>query len=82
MTPSLTMDFPAGFQVWVQTSNNRGFTPEEVASRCADKIVSVSDASHPAIQAQAKAFKDQIEKVLAFYMREAVKVTELLYIMP
>ena len=73
MTSALTMDFPAGFQVGVQTSSNRGFTPEEIASRCADKIVSVSDASHPAIQAQAKAFKDQIEKVLAFYMREAVK---------
>jgi hypothetical protein len=65
--------FSAGFQVGVQTSNNRGFTPEEIASRCADKIVSFSDTSHPAIRAQAKAFKDQIEKVLAFYMREAVK---------
>jgi hypothetical protein len=73
MTSALTMDFPAGFQVGVQTSNNRGFTPEEIASRCADKIVSFSDTSHPAIRAQAKAFKDQIEKVLAFYMREAVK---------
>jgi hypothetical protein len=59
--------------VSVETTSNRGFTPQEIAARCADKIVSVSDQAHPALQAQARAFKDQVEKVVEFYLKEAVK---------
>ena len=56
----------------VQTTDNRGFTPEEMASRCADKIVSVADTALPEVRAQARAFKGNVEKVVAHYMREAV----------
>jgi len=57
----------------VQTTNNRGFTPDEVAERCVEKLISVSDDAHPAIRDQAKAFQKHMEKVVAFYMREAIR---------
>ena len=58
--------------VEIHTSNNRGFTPEEIAKRCADKIIHVGDNAPPAIRDQARAFRDHLEKVVAFYMREAI----------
>ncbi len=61
------------FQVRVESTNNRGFTPEEISIRCVDKIVSVSENSHPEIQEQAKAFKHQVANVVKFYLTEAVK---------
>tara|TARA_R100001443_G_scaffold117349_1_gene141644 strand:- start:1914 stop:2207 length:294 start_codon:yes stop_codon:yes gene_type:complete len=70
--------FDASFQlpkepiVEVKTTNNRGFTPEEIAKRCAEKIICISDKANPVIQEQAKAFKNQIEQVLVLYMREAI----------
>ena len=57
----------------VQTTQNRGFTPDEVAERCVEKLISVSDDAHPAIRDQAKAFQKHMEKVLAFYMRAAIR---------
>jgi hypothetical protein len=71
--PSLNIDLPKNYAVEVHTSNGRGFNPEEIAERCADKIISVSDTAHPAIQAQARAFKDNIGKLVEFYLAEAVK---------
>jgi len=59
--------------VVVSTSNGRGFTPEEIAERCANKIISISDDANPAIRAQAHAFREQLLKTLVFYMRETVK---------
>lgn len=73
MTVALSMDFPAGFQINVQTTSNRGFTPEEVAERCVDRLVHVSDSAPPAIRDQAIAFRDSIKAVVTFYMQEAVK---------
>ena len=67
------MDFPRDKQiVGVHTTNGRGFTPEELAVRCADKLMYVSDSAPPAIKEQALAFKKQIEKVVAIYMRDAI----------
>ena len=57
----------------VQTTQNRGFSPDEVAERCVEKLISVSDEAHPAIRNQAKAFQKHMEKVVAFYMREAIR---------
>lgn len=59
--------------VGVQTTINRGFTPEELASRAAEKIVSVSETAHPAIRDQAVAFKATIQKLIAEYMKQAVR---------
>ena len=58
--------------VEVHTTDNRGFTPEEVAKRCEDKVVEVSDSAPPVIRDQARAFKEHLEKVIAFYMKEAI----------
>lgn len=59
--------------VTVKTTENRGFYPEEVAERCVEKLISVSDTAHPALRDQARAFQRDIEKVVTFYIREAIK---------
>jgi hypothetical protein len=59
--------------VFVNTTQNRGFTPEEVAQRCADKIISVGNDSHPAIREQAIAFKENIQEIVTFYIKEAIR---------
>jgi len=59
--------------VTVQTTDNRGFTPQELAVRAADKIISVGENSHPLVTEQAKAFKDHITVVIEFYLKEAVR---------
>lgn len=59
--------------VLVQTTNNRGFTPEELVERALDKIIYVGSQSHPAVRDQATAFRNQIGRVILFYMKEAVK---------
>jgi len=61
------------FSVTVETTNNRGFTPEETAKRCVDKIIGVSDNSHPAIRDQAHAYRKEIETIIALYMKQAIK---------
>jgi hypothetical protein len=58
--------------VQVHTTTGRGFTPEEVAARCADRLMSVADTAPLAIREQALAFKNHIERVVAIYMREAI----------
>ena len=65
--------FLLGGQLRVETTQGRGFTPEEVAERALDKIISVGGDSHPAITEQARAFRENIRKVLVFYMKEAVR---------
>ena len=69
MGMTLPRDTPV---VSVHTTTGRGFTPEEVASRCVDKLVSVADTAPPAIRDQARAYKVSIEKVVSHYMREAI----------
>lgn len=59
--------------VTVQTTDNRGFTPDEVAARCVDKIISVGGQSHPVIRDQAQAFKEHIRAVVAFYIKDAIR---------
>ena len=57
----------------VATTEYRGFTPEELVERALNRIIKVGDSSHPAIRDQAIAFKDQIGKIMLFYMREAIE---------
>jgi hypothetical protein len=63
---------PVG-NVFVQATQSRGWTAEELAARAADKIIYVGDQSHPAVQAQARAFKESVQQVVAFYLKEAVE---------
>ena len=59
--------------VGVRTTEGRGFTPEELAQQCVEKVISVSDNSHPGIRDQARAFSKHIETLVAFYMRQAIR---------
>jgi hypothetical protein len=70
---ALHLDLAPTFKVDVKTTKNRGFTPEEVAERCADKVISISDTANPIIRDQARVFKNHLIKVLSVYMREAIK---------
>ena len=51
--------------VQVETTQQRGWSVEELAARAADKIIYVGDQSHPAVQAQARAFKESVKHVVA-----------------
>ena len=67
------MEMPADYKVLVHTTDNRGFTPEEIAERCVKEIISISPESHPLIRDQAVAFKAQIQHLLVVYMRQAIQ---------
>lgn len=56
----------------VQTTVNRGFTPEEVANRALDKIIHIGENAPDELKAQAIVYRERIREVLEFYMREAV----------
>lgn len=58
--------------VGVRTTDRRGFTPEELAEQCVQRLVSVSDTAPPAIRDQAHAFKKQVEQLVGHYMQQAV----------
>ena len=59
--------------VGVKTTNNRGFTPEEVAELCVDRLMIVSNDAPPAIKDQALAHKDRMKAVIAVYMKQAIQ---------
>jgi|TARA_B100000925_G_C21822911_1_gene393734 hypothetical protein len=59
--------------VGVRTTENRGFTPEELAQQCVEKVISVSDSAHPGIRDQARAFSKHVEKLVEYYMRQAIR---------
>lgn len=60
------------FSVEVAASNG-GHPVEFWAKRASDKIMSVSDTAPPEIKEQALAFKNRIESVVLYYIKEAVK---------
>jgi|TARA_B100001093_G_C26015110_1_gene671381 hypothetical protein len=69
-----SMDIPRDkVLVSVNTTNNRGFTPEELAEQCVKKIISISENTHPGVRDQAHAFAKDIEKLIAHYMQQAVQ---------
>ena len=38
-----------------------------------NKLISVSDSTHPAIRDQANAYKAEMERTVAYYMRQAIR---------
>ena len=56
----------------VHTTENRGFTPEEIAGRAVEKIVFISNEADPMIQAQAEAFRDRIYHVIVLAFKDAI----------
>ena len=69
----MSMGFGAVGSFLVKTTNERGFTVEEVAEDLLNKLIFISGEAHPAIRDQALAFKDQIRPVIVHYMKQAVK---------
>jgi hypothetical protein len=72
MMPGMKLDLPSGFSIGVRTTEGRGFTPEELAQQCAEKVVGVSSTAHPAIRDQAIAFQKQISSLIEAYLNQAV----------
>lgn len=58
--------------VKVHTTDNRGHTPEEIASFCADKLMHVADTAPPVIRDQARAFKSVMESVIADHIKQGI----------
>lgn len=59
--------------VMVMTTQNRGFTPEEIAEQALDKIIAIGDNAPPVINEQARAYREHIRAALVHYMHEAVR---------
>ena len=57
----------------VFTTDNGGHPPEFWAKRLTDRIMYVSQYAPPPIRDQAQAFKDQIEQIALFYIKEAIR---------
>jgi len=74
MSVSAVMDLPQNTMiVGVQTTTNRTSTPEEIAARCADKIVYVPAHADQDAQDRATEVKDRISALVAHYISEAIK---------
>lgn len=72
MMLSIKAEMPDNFEVGVETTNNRGSTPSEVAQRCVAKLIFVSEEAPPAIRDQAKLFQNDVYALVEHYMKQAV----------
>ena len=70
---ALIFDLPKDPVVSVETTEGRGFTPEEIAERCVNRLISISDTADPALRDQARAYKAQAHRLISYYMREAIR---------
>ena len=59
-------------QVTVQTTNNKGLSPEYWTDRIMERLIAVSDNADPMVKAQAEAFKQHIQAVVLLYMKQAI----------
>lgn len=57
----------------VRTTQERGFTVEEIAEDLLNKLLFISSEAHPAIREQAMAYRDQIRPAIIHYMKQAVR---------
>lgn len=58
---------------FVVTSSHGGHSPEAIAELCVNRLIEISDNTHPAIQQQARAFREQMLKVVLHYTRMAME---------
>jgi len=70
---SFGVEMSNDFKVEVETTDNRGFTPEETAKRCVNKIIGIPETAPPEIRDQALAYRNEVEKVIAVYMKQAIQ---------
>jgi len=58
--------------VGVRTTDRRGFTPEELAAQCVEKIVHVSASAPAPIREQAEAFRGTVQHLIMLYLKQAI----------
>jgi len=59
--------------VVVKTTENRGFSPEELAERATERIVSISPTvEDPIVRQQAEAFRSKIYHIILEILKQAV----------
>jgi len=56
----------------VVTTDNKGLDSDHWADRATNHIISVSQDAPPAIRDQAEAFKENVHKVLRYYIKQAI----------
>ena len=57
----------------VQTTSQRGHSPEELSANAVAKIISISDTADPVLKQQAEAFRDRMFYVIVHTLEQAVK---------
>ena len=58
--------------VKVQTTNNKGLSPEYWTERIMERLISISENATPEVKAQAEAFKDNMTQVVLLYLKQAI----------
>lgn len=58
--------------VYVETTQNRGFTAEEWTERLLNKIIHIADTAPPAVRDQAIAFREAMRPAIVYYMKQAI----------
>jgi hypothetical protein len=58
--------------VIVETTENKGLSPEYWTERILERLVSISDGADPMVKAQAEAFRDSIKQVVLMYIKQAI----------
>ena len=56
----------------VQTTKNKGLSPEYWTERIMERLISISDNADPMVKAQAQAFKDNMAQVVLLYLKQAI----------
>ena len=59
--------------VVVKTTERRGLSPEELAERAVEQIVSVASSVDPVVRQQAEAFRNRIYHVVLGIIKQAIK---------
>ena len=59
--------------VVVKTTQRRGLSPEELAERAVEQIVSVSDSVDPIVKQQAEAFRSRIYHVVLGIIKQGIR---------
>jgi hypothetical protein len=57
----------------VQTTSERGHTPEELSANAVAKIISISRTADPVLKQQAEAFRDRMFHVIVYTLEQAIK---------
>ena len=68
---SVDTDINVG-SVIVETTENKGLSPEYWTERILERLVSISETADPMVKAQAEAFKESIAQVILIYIRQAI----------